>query len=72
MLSIEEVERFPLAWPDIPYMIPDMEEAMDASWRNYLTPSEAEELAAIERARDAGKAQARRIYDRCRKRMKRA
>ena len=53
-------------------MIPDMEEAMDASWRNYLTPSEAEELAAIERARDAGKAQARRIYDRCRKRMKRA
>lgn len=39
------------------------------NWRDHLTQSEIDELAQIERAKKAGQAQARRIYDRCRKRM---
>jgi len=39
------------------------------NWRDYLTPEEIAELAEIEREKRAGQAQARRIYDRCRKRM---
>lgn len=38
-------------------------------WRDYLTPVEIAELAEIERAKREGQKQARRIYDRCRKRM---
>jgi hypothetical protein len=40
------------------------------NWRDYLTDAEIAELAEIDRAKKAGQAQARRIYDRCRKRMK--
>lgn len=39
------------------------------NWRDHLTPAEIDELAQIERDKKAGQAQARRIYDRCRKRM---
>lgn len=39
------------------------------NWRDYLTPTEIAELAEIERAKRDGQKQARRIYDRCRKRM---
>lgn len=39
------------------------------NWRDHLTQSEIDELAQIERDKKAGQAQARRIYDRCRKRM---
>ena len=39
------------------------------SWRDHLTGAE-KELAAIDRTKKEGQAQARRIYDRCRKRMK--
>lgn len=41
------------------------------NWRDYLTPEEIAELAEIERAKLEGQKQARRIYDRCRKRMNR-
>jgi len=40
------------------------------TWRDHLTVAEKAELAAIDRAKKEGQAQARRIYDRCRKRMK--
>lgn len=40
------------------------------NWRDFLTANEAEELAQIDRAKKAGQAHARRIWDRCRKRMK--
>lgn len=40
------------------------------SWRDYLTSAEVAELAQIDSDKKAGQAQARRIYDRCRKRMK--
>ena len=39
------------------------------NWRDYLTPAEIAELAEIECAKREGQKQARRIYDRCRKRM---
>ena len=39
-------------------------------WKDYLTLSEVDELAKIDREKREGQAQARRIYDRCRKRMK--
>lgn len=39
-------------------------------WRDFLTPAEVERLAEIERDKKAGQAEQRRIYDRCRKRMK--
>lgn len=38
-------------------------------WRDYLTPDEIARLAEIDRAKKAGQAEQRRIYDRCRKRM---
>jgi hypothetical protein len=38
------------------------------NWRDHLTDTEAAELAEIDRAKLAGQRQARRIYDRCRKR----
>ena len=37
-------------------------------WRDYLKPHEVERLAEIEREKRVGQAEARRIYDRCRKR----
>jgi hypothetical protein len=40
-------------------------------WKDYLTPSEVEELAKIDREKREGQAYSRRIYDRCRKRMER-
>jgi hypothetical protein len=38
-------------------------------WRDHLKPHEVERLAEIEREKRIGQAEARRIYDRCRKRM---
>lgn len=38
------------------------------TWRNYLRPNEAEELARIDADKKANRAMQRRIYDRCRKR----
>jgi hypothetical protein len=38
-------------------------------WRDHLKPHEVERLAEIEREKRVGQAEARRIYDRCRKRM---
>lgn len=40
------------------------------NWRDFLTADEVSELAQIDADKKAGQAQARRIYDRCRKRMK--
>lgn len=39
------------------------------NWRDHLTQPEIAELEAIDRAKKEGQRQARRIYDRCRKRM---
>ena len=39
------------------------------TWRDHLKPHEVERLAEIEREKRVGQAEARRIYDRCRKRM---
>jgi len=39
------------------------------TWRDYLTVTEVERLAAIKREAGELKAEHRRIYDRCRKRM---
>lgn len=41
-------------------------------WKDYLTDAEIAELAEIDRAKREGQKQARRIYDRCRKRMEKA
>jgi hypothetical protein len=38
------------------------------TWRDHLKPHEVERLAEIEREKRVGQAEARRIYDRCRKR----
>lgn len=37
-------------------------------WRDHLTPAEAERLVAIDLERDALRKEARRIFDRARKR----
>ena len=42
------------------------------NWRDHLTRPEITELEAIDRAKKDGQRQARRIYDRCRKRMAKA
>ena len=39
------------------------------SWADYLTPAEIHRLLQIKTDKKAGQAEARRIYDRCRKRM---
>ena len=39
------------------------------AWRTFLTPTEVERLAGIDAENRALKAEYRRIYDRCRKRM---
>jgi len=39
------------------------------TWQNYLSAAEVAELAQIAADKRAGQAQAKRIYDRCRKRM---
>jgi hypothetical protein len=39
------------------------------NWRDYLTPDESQRLLEIDRAKKAGQAEQRKIYDRCRKRM---
>lgn len=39
------------------------------SWRDHLTASETTRLAELAAEREANKAEYRRIYDRCRKRM---
>lgn len=44
----------------------------DEQWRSYLKPDEIERLAQIDAAKREGQAEQRRIYDRCRKRMKAA
>lgn len=41
-------------------------------WRDFLADEEVAELSEIEAAKVAGQQRARRIYDRCRKRMKKA
>ena len=42
------------------------------NWRDHLTPAEIARLDELARERDENKAEYRRIYDRCRKRMGKA
>jgi len=42
------------------------------NWRGYLTTAEIEQLARIKSDTKALKAEHRRVYDRCRKRMGKA
>jgi hypothetical protein len=56
----------PLDGADIPPIVADMD------WHDFLNETERARLVELDLQRTSHRAESRRIYDRCRKRMKKA